>query len=391
MMTKVLVVGGGYAGVIAANRLMLREDIQVTLVNPRAQFVERIRLHQRLAGTGEAVLDFAEVLNPRIRLLVDTVEGIDARSRTVTTGAGATLRYDYLVYAVGSSSATSDVPGAGEHALPLSSLEDTDRLHTVLDAAGPGAAVTVVGAGPTGIEVAGELAAAGRSVTLVAGEQLGPYLSDAGRRRAASALADLGVTVLDGEKNVVTSVAGDSVTLACGRVLPSAVTIWTAGFGVPDLARRSGLTTDSAGRLLTDETLTSVDDVRIVAAGDAADPSGLPMRMSCQAAMPLGAQAAQTIMHRVAGTVPRPVSSGFIAKCVSVGRTAGVYQPVRGDDTPRSIALGGRGGAFLKEAIGRSVTWALRREARHPGSFRWNTVRTRERALAEQTSIGEAA
>ena len=79
----------------------------------------------------------------------------------------------------------------------------------------------------------------------------------------------LGVVVLDGPDATVTAVRSDAVRLGDGRSLPSAVTIWAAGFGVPDLAARSGLTTDAVGRLLTDETLTSVDDERIVAAGDA--------------------------------------------------------------------------------------------------------------------------
>ena len=105
------------------------------------------------------------------------------------------------------------------------------------------------------------------------------------------------------ETAVVAEVRPDAVVLADGAVLPSAVTIWTAGFGVPDLAARSGLHTDPLGRLLTDETLTSVDDDRIVAA-DAAAPSGQPLRMSCQAAEPLGAQAANTVLSRIAGTEP---------------------------------------------------------------------------------------
>ena len=92
---------------------------------------------------------------------------------------------------------------------------------------------------------------------------------------------------------MVAEVRPDAVVFADGAVRPSAVTIWTAGFGVPELAANSGLRTDALGRLLTDETLTSVDDARIVAAGDAAAPSGQPLRMSCQAAGPLGAQAAE--------------------------------------------------------------------------------------------------
>ena len=99
-------------------------------------------------------------------------------------------------------------------------------------------------------------------------------------------------------------VRADAVVFADGAVRPSAVTIWTAGFGVPELAADSGLRTDALGRLLTDETLTSVDDARIVAAGDCAAPSGQPLRMSCQAAGPLGAQAANTVLSRIAGTEP---------------------------------------------------------------------------------------
>ena len=76
---------------------------------------------------------------------------------------------------------------------------------------------------------------------------------------------------------MVTEVRRDAVVFADGAVRPSAVTIWTAGFGVPELAAASGLHTDALGRLLTDETLTSVDDPRIVAAGDAAAPSGQPL------------------------------------------------------------------------------------------------------------------
>lgn len=79
-----------------------------------------------------------------------------------------------------------------------------------------------------------------------------------------------------------------AVSLADGREVASGVTVWTAGFAVPDLAVRSGLSSDPEGRLLTDETLISVDDGRIVAAGDSAAPSRLPLRMRCQAARPMG-------------------------------------------------------------------------------------------------------
>jgi NADPH-dependent 2,4-dienoyl-CoA reductase/sulfur reductase-like enzyme len=140
--------------------------------------------------------------------------------------------------------------------------------------------VTVVGAGPTGIETAAELAEQGRRVTLVCGGVLGSYLHTRGRRSVSKRLARLGVTVIDGSGAKATAVTRGSVRLADGRELPSEVTVWTVGLGVPDLAARSGLGTDAVGRLRTDETLTSVDDERVLAAGDSAAPSGLPLRMN---------------------------------------------------------------------------------------------------------------
>jgi NADH dehydrogenase len=170
------------------------------------------------------------------------------------------------------------------------------------------------------------------------------------------------------EDDVVTAVRPDAVVFADGAVRPSAVTIWTAGFGVPDLATASGLRTDGLGRLLTDETLTSVDDPRIVAAGDCAAPSGQPLRMSCQAAGPLGAQAADTVLSRIAGTAPAGIDQAFVGSCVSLGRHAATVQFARKDDTPVKYYIGGRLGASVKEAICKGTLWGLRREARKPGS-----------------------
>lgn len=102
--TEVIVVGGGYAGVMAANRLTRRDDVTVTLVNPRPHFVARIRLHQLVGGSDEAVVDYREVLSSRVRLVVGTVTRIDAPERRVLLDTGDVLAYDYLVYAVGSGS-----------------------------------------------------------------------------------------------------------------------------------------------------------------------------------------------------------------------------------------------------------------------------------------------
>ncbi|MFI6984052.1 NAD(P)/FAD-dependent oxidoreductase [Embleya sp. NPDC050154] len=387
--TDVVVIGGGYAGVMAANRLTQCDDVRVILINPRRTFVERIRLHQLVGGSDDAVVEYREVLGERVRLVVDTVARIDPAGRRVTLAAGGTVGYDYLVYAVGSGSADPQVPGATEFAYPIATFEEAGRLRPVLDAAPATAAVTVVGAGPTAIETAAELAEAGRAVTLVCGGVLGPYLHARGRRSVAGRLAKLGVTVLEGPDAKVTAVTRDGVRLDGGRELPSAVTIWTAGFGVPDLAARSGLSTDALGRLLTDETLTSVDDGRIVAAGDSAAPSDLPFRMSCQAAIPLGAQAADTVLSRIAGEQPEPISLGFAGQCISLGRRAGIFQFADKDDTAKKLHLGGRPGAKLKEFVCKITVKHLAAEAAKPGSHTWAKDDKRRHLL--QAKRGEAS
>jgi NADH dehydrogenase len=368
--TRVVVIGGGYSGTLAANHLRMRGDVDVTLVNPRPKFVERIRLHQLVAGTGDATVDYGSLLGKDIHLVVDTATRIDTATRTVALASGRALDYDYVIYAVGSTGATpASVPGAAEFAYPIAELEQAMRLRAAIDELHPDAPVTVVGAGLTGIEAATELAEQGRRVTLVCGGQLGPSLSGPGRRSVAKVMSKLRVAVL--ETDVVAEVRPDAVVFADGAVRPSAVTIWTAGFGVPDLATASALRTDSVGRLLTDETLTSVDDPRIVAAGDCAAPSGQPLRMSCQSAGPLGVQAAGTVLSRIRGSAPAVIDQAFAGSCISLGRGAATLQFARKDDTAVNFYIGGRLGASLKEAVCKGTLWGIRREARKPGSSFW--------------------
>jgi NADH:ubiquinone reductase (H+-translocating) len=367
--TRVVIVGGGYAGTLAANRLRQRPDLDITLVNPRPVFVERIRLHQLVADTGAATADYDTLLGVGVQLVVDAVERIDTAARRLLLTSGTALDYDYLIYAVGSTGAVPATPGAAEFAHSISDLESAQRLRYTLADLPLNAPVTVVGGGLTGIETASELAEQGRPVTLVCGGTLGTTLSKRGRRSVAKQLRHLGVTIL--ETAAVTEVRWDSVALSDGAVIPSTATVWTAGFAVPDLAVRSGLRTDDVGRLLTDETLTSLDDDRIVAAGDAAAPSGQPLRMSCQAAEPLGAQAAETVLARIAGGTPAPLNQAFVGQCISIGRGGGTLQFARTDDTPVNLALGGRTTAAIKERICRGTLWAIRREAAKPGSYFW--------------------
>lgn len=367
---KVVVIGGGYAGTMAANRLRMREDIDITLVNPRPMFVERIRLHQLIAGTRTAEADYGSLLGRDIKLLVAAATRIDAANRSVELATGQVLDYSYLIYAVGSTGAgPAGVPGARDYAYQVAELEQAQRLRAAIDDLPDDGCVTVVGAGLTGIEVATELAERGHTVRLVCGGQLGPYLRERGRRSVARVLRNLRVDVREIAR--VTEVQHDAVVLDDGTALPSAVTIWTAGFGVPSLAAASGLPTDAMGRLLTDETLTCLGDQHIVGAGDCASPSGVPLRMSCQAAGPLGMTAANTVLSRLQETAPAVIDQAFLGACISLGRKSGILQFSHRDDRPMELSVTGRYVAGIKEAVCGSTLWALRREAHSPGSAFW--------------------
>ncbi|MBA0048954.1 FAD-dependent oxidoreductase [Mycobacteroides sp. LB1] len=380
--TNVIVIGGGYAGTLAANQLRANQDVTVTLVNPRPHFVERIRLHQMVAGNRGATVDYNQLLNPAIQLVVDKVTRIDAGGQKLELASGAVLPYDYLVYAVGSTATAPNIPGAAEYAFSINEFEHAQQVRARYERLAPDAPIVVVGAGLTGVELAGELAEAGRQVTLICGSQLVPSMGEPARRAVAKRLAKLGVEVL--LPATVTRVDEHAVILSDGRELPSALTVWTAGFGVPQLAADSGLHTDALGRLITDETLVSVDDPRIVAAGDAASPSGVPLRMSCQAASPLAARAVKTVLALVDGLQPVAGGQIFVGQNVSIGRRAAVIQTSRADDTPRKLFIGGRAGAAIKEMVCRGTVYFLTQAAKHPKAYYWPQGGVRTEALLSE-------
>ncbi|MBO0677848.1 FAD-dependent oxidoreductase [Mycolicibacterium sp. S2-37] len=368
----VVVIGGGYAGALAANRLQQNRDIAITIINPRPVFVERVRLHELVARSGEATVDLATLLGDNVRLIVDTATRIHATSRTVELASGTQLSYDYLIYAVGSTGTVpAGISGAQEFAYPIGELEQAQRLRATLDQLSKDAPICVVGGGLTGIEAAAELAEQrpDAKVTLLCGGVLAPSVGEKARVSVRKQLTRLGVAIED--KAVVAEVHADHVRVSDGRVLPSVATVWTAGFGVPDLAARSGLTTDAIGRLVTDETLTSVDDPWIIGAGDASAPAGPPLRMSCQAAMPLAARATSTVLARLAGAEVKALNQSFVGSNISIGRKHGTIQAAHQDDTPRGFYIGGRLAAYIKEMVCSTVVKQISKESRKPGSYSW--------------------
>ncbi|WP_030020783.1 NAD(P)/FAD-dependent oxidoreductase [Streptomyces monomycini] len=353
---RVVVVGAGYAGTIAANRLAKKvKSAEITVINPRPDFVERVRLHEQVAGTGAAAVPLASMLSEGITVRVGTVDKI--ADGQVVLGDGASLDFDHLFLAVGSTAVP--LPGA----VAMGTWEGAEEARAALAELPGGAAVTVVGGGLTGIETASEIAFGRPDLRVrLVGQTIGASLSAGARKRVLTGLERLRVEVVEDAVARIDPGAGDGggdvVRLRAGRQFASGLTLWAVIGSVPDLAARSGLEVDDAGRAVVDGFLRSVTDPRIFVVGDCAAVPG--SRAACATAMPQGAHAADTLARSVQGRRPQPYAMGYTGQGVSLGRRDGLLQVDRRDGTARRLHLAGRAAAVIKEQVCRYAKFGAR-------------------------------
>lgn len=385
MKRRILIVGGGYAGAICANRLARKTraaDIEIVLADPRPWFTDRIRLHEEVAGAAPRRRPRASMLDAsRVKLRVASVTDLDlVRRRATFDGAladGETRAeaFDEVILATGSVGATRGVAGI-DKAWSCATAEHATALRARLDET-PAARVVVIGGGLTGIELASELAERQPSlrVTLVATGLVGALLSDAGRAHVRRTLEGFGVELR--EHAQVVAVERDGVVLASGDAIESDVTVWCGGFEAAPLSASSGLVVDALGRAVVDARLRSRshDFVRVI--GDAAhvdrrrrDGSVTPLRMGCVSALPMGAYCADDIAAETNGRASRPFAFGYLIQCISLGRRNGIVQQVDSYDVATSRYLGGRLGAWGKELVCRFAFRSVELE-RFGIGYRW--------------------
>ena len=326
----------------------VRPGVSVKLVNPRPVFVERIRLHQLVAGTAEVAHPIELSLRKGVEFVQGAVDVIEEASVVLTDGQR--IDFDYLIYAVGST-ANRSIPGS-EHADAVSDYASAQKTAQRVQQLGTGERVTVIGGGLTAIELASEIADGkpDAHVSLVSAERLFAGFPEASRSHVIDSLTALGVELREGKR--VEAITESSVELSDGTELASACTILAAGFTAPDLAQRSGLSVDANRRLKIDLTLRSIDNPRIFGAGDAVTVAGSPhLRAACATAGPQGLAAANNVLAELRGEERDEFSLGFVAQCVSLGRHAALLQVVNADDSPKERAFKGRSAVWIKEAI----------------------------------------
>ncbi|MEC5200985.1 NADH dehydrogenase [Arthrobacter sp. PL16] len=379
---SVVIIGAGYAGVMAANRLRSSltneeaEQIRILIINPLGSFVERIRLHQVAAGTTRtASIPLSDVLHSDVRLLEGITVLIHPVTQVITveTAAGRlTLHYDFLVYTVGSL-ASNSVPGVSTYAHTIADAGGALRAQAAIKNARPGKRITMVGGGYTSIEAASEIAEQHPDavITLLCGGELAESMTPRARASVRKSLERLNIIVRSGVR--VMSVTQQGMVTDSGELIVGDVCIWAASFAVPKLAKESGLATDSSGRLKVDACLRAWNHPNIIGAGDAAvmpRTAGGHLRMGCAAALPMGSFAARTVLAQLRGVEPEPASIGYALQCLSLGRSDSFIQVVGPDDSPRKLSARGRAGAWVKEAICRMTVRALQEERIRPGAYK---------------------
>ncbi|WP_327086504.1 FAD-dependent oxidoreductase [Nonomuraea sp. NBC_01738] len=377
---RILVLGGGYTGLLAAIATAKRtreKGTRVTLVNPSPRFTERLRLHQVAAGQELADLRIPDLLRGTgVEFVRGRVREVDASARLVTLDDGRDLGYDTLVYALGGMADTTTVPGVAEHAFTLNSASDARRFAETVRLADT---AVVAGGGLTGVEAAAELAESnpGLRVTLISHDEPGSMMGRGARAYLRRTLARLGVEVRAGVR--IAKVLPDGVELDGGEWVRSDATLWTTGVRVSPMAARAGLTVDDKGRIVVDATLRSVSHPDVYAVGDAAAVTlsfGV-MHGTCQGGIPTAAHAAANITAQVYGKAPKPFRFGYIHQPVSLGRRDAVIQFTRYDDSPRRLFLTGRLAVAYKEFVSSSPWKTFKLLKIYAGALVWPHDRVR--------------
>ncbi len=356
-MPHVVIIGGGFGGLWAAKALK-HAPVRVTLVDRHNHHVFQPLLYQ----VATAALSPGDIASPirwilrrqrNTRVLLAEAQNIDTAARRVDLDHGASLDYDYLIVAAGSSSSyfghdewqtlapslktlddALEMRGRMLLAYEIAEREENAELRRTL------LTFVVVGGGPTGVEMAGAIAEIARQTLSdefrsIRTEQARVLLVEAGpsvlaafpeslRHAARKSLAKLGVEVR--ENTMVTKVEEGRVWLGSESIEAGTV-VWAAGVTASPLGKTLGVPTDKAGRVLVQPDLSIPGHPEVFVVGDLAglkDPSGQQYAGVAQVAMQQANSAAQSIVRTMKSQSRKPFRYRNLGNMATIGRNAAV-------------------------------------------------------------------
>ncbi|MFM7549098.1 MAG: NAD(P)/FAD-dependent oxidoreductase [Cyanobacteriota bacterium] len=326
----VVIVGGGFGGLYTALALAgKRQHPPLLLVEPNERFLFLPLLYELLSGelrSWEIAPRYDTLLAGRgVAWLRDRVQTIDATARTLQTSGGRTLPFSRLVVATGGQSESFGIPGVLEHALFFRSLHDVERLRQlVTDLRARRAALqrlAVVGAGPSGVELACKLAdlLEGSAVVelIEQGPTALPQAKAFNREQALGALQRRDVRLRTGLG--VIAVAAGQLQLSDGSTLAVDATVWTAGLRLNPPPITPAPARDSRGRLLCTPELQLLRQPHLYAVGDVATLPDGPLPATAQVAFQQADCLAANLMRAEAGEPLEPFSFNDLGEMLSLG------------------------------------------------------------------------
>ncbi len=355
----IVIVGAGFGGLSAAKALA-SAPVEVTVIDKRNHHLFQPLLYQvataalspaDIAGPIRAIL--AEQKNARV--LLDRVVGIETANRTVSLANGAPLAYDWLILATGARHSYFGNDQWGAHAPGIKTIDDAtavrrkvllalERAETETDPARRKALLTfvLIGAGPTGVEMAGAIAELAhrsvskdfRSITphcsrvvLIGSEPrvLAAFPEDLSAA-ARTAIEALGVEVKLGKK--VTNIAYDHVEIG-DEIIPTHTAIWAAGVMASPAAEWLDVPCDRSGRAVVGPGLTIDGCDRVFVIGDTAacaGAGGRPLPGIAPVAKQQGRFAAQAIIAQMAGREVAPFAYRHYGNLATIGRKRAVIE-----------------------------------------------------------------
>ena len=354
---RVLVIGGGFAG-LWATRALAKAPVDITLIDRANHHLFQPLLYQ-VATAGLSAGDIAAPLRNILRgqanveVRMADVNAIDTTAHSVHSSDGASLHYDYLVVASGATHAYFGHDEWAAFAPGLKTLDDAlelrrrillafEHAETAASQAERDAWLTfsVIGGGPTGVELAGTLAEIARHTLKGEFRHIDParalvQLIEAGPRvlaafppelseRAAAQLQRLGVQVLTGAPVQAIDAEG---YVRGGQRTPARTVLWAAGVAASPLGRLLPAPLDRAGRVNVAPDLSVPGHPEVFVAGDLAaltQASGQPVPGTAPAAKQMGAHVAATIQARLAGRAGTPFLYRDYGNLATIGRLAAV-------------------------------------------------------------------
>jgi NADH dehydrogenase len=354
---RVVIIGGGFGGLHAAQRLRGKE-VAVTLIDRRNHHVFQPLLYQ-VATAGLSPGDIASPIRwilrrqRNVEVLLEDVTRIDTAAHTLHFRDGEGCRYDYLIVAAGATHAYFGHDDWRPFAPGLKTLEDaleirrrvllafeTAERDSVLAQRAAKLTFVIVGGGPTGVELAGALAEIARQTLAQDFRHFDPraariILIEAGptilsafpanlRDAARHDLERLGVEVRTGL--AVTRIGPQLVTAGSETIEASAV-LWAAGVAASPLGASLGVPLDRAGRVLVNPDLTIPGHADVFVIGDLASLAGRdgrPLPGVAQVAIQMGEHAAHNIVRATEGQPLRPFHYRDLGNMATIGRASAI-------------------------------------------------------------------